>query len=132
MTTTPIQLDLTAGDTKPSLVYTIRNPDGTAKNITAGTISATLYYFNADDDPVPVALWKKVLTKSGTPTDGKVTFNPSGTEAYYPAAVIALGGGVRQFKGWIRYIDTDVLDPVDEWIKDVLRVTAELPPAEPV
>lgn len=131
MKTTPIQLDLAAGDTHPELEYQMTDEAVPPVPVPIGSasISATLYYFYAEDEPGSPALWKQTLAKADG-ANGIFKFTPTSTEKYYPDVAIALGGGIRSFKGWIRYIDTDT--DTDKWIKDALRVTAELPPADPL
>ena len=131
MKTTPIQLNLAAGDSHPELEYQVVDEQVPPQpiDISQGTISVTLYYFYAEADPGDPALWKKILVKTA-PVTGKVGFVPTLQEKYYPDQAVALGGGIRSFIGWLRYIDSDTA--TDKWIKDALRVTAELPPSEPV
>jgi hypothetical protein len=131
--TDPIVLeDVKEGDTHPICIWVMKDPAGSIEDLTSPAKTVTLYYFdNFSGGPGGPTLWKKVLTKSATPTDGAVSYTASLAEPYYPTALIALGGGRRELRGWLRFIDTSASPPVDVWVEDALRVFASQKLSEP-
>ena len=132
ITTTPIKVNLAELDTHPLLTWTLKNQALAIQDLTPAGRTVELWYWErAHAGVVKKALWMVVLTKSGTPTDGKATYTPSTNEPYYPAALLTQGRGERVFVGWLRYHDTGSTPVTHKWVKDALEVTAEDAPTGP-
>lgn len=133
MTTEPILVDLAQYDTHPVLTWTVTDESGTVISMAPATRTVELYYFDSRSNKSSQnAFWKITLTKSVTPSDGKVTFTPDATHPYYPQSVLDGGGGSHSLVGWLRLHDTASSPVVNKWIKNALVVFITQPPDEPV
>lgn len=137
MTTTPIRVDLAELDTHPLLKWTMRDQADALIDMSVAGRSVELWYWEsvAVAGRVKRALWKVALTLTpgaSTPQEkAEVHWKRTATEEFYPASIIAAGGGPRVFVGWLRYHDTGSSPVTHKWVKTALEVTAEAAPLEP-
>lgn len=137
MTTTTIRIDLSELDTHPLLKWPMYDQAGALIDMSQAGRSAELWYWESITvaGRVKRALWKADLTLTPgatTPEElAEVWFTPTVSEPYYPASLLASGGGERVLVGWIRFHDTTASPPVHKFVKAALEVTAEAAPLEP-
>jgi len=121
-----IYVEVDGDDTEPICRWLIMNPDGTARDVSDVTSTATLYYRASG---FYKTYWKVELTKTNGGGDGLVDYRPSLTEPFLPSGfVISNPSGIYRFHGQLVFEDSVTGETVrfkDALVADVHPVFAE-------